>query len=382
MLKKRILLSSNSAWNIYNFRSGMIRALTDRCFVVHIAAPIDKFASSLEDMGCQFHNIEIDSKSLNPLKDMRTFFQYWRLYRRLKPDLALHYTIKPNIYGSFAARLLGIPVINSVTGLGNVFLHESWATRVAGLLYRVSQSRAQAVFFQNHEDKQLFVDRGFVAPRASRYVPGSGVDTGKFAPVPIPDKNSDFKFLFLGRMLWDKGLGELVVAAQKLKVKYPHVRVQLLGYLNVENPMAISSVTMSKWVQDGIVEYLGHTNDVSHFISKAHCIVLPSYREGLPRSLLEAAAMARPIVTTKTPGCQEVVVHDENGYLCQPKDPEDLADKMEKLLLLSEEERAVMGKKGRAKIIDEFDEKIVTAAYLSEIEGSISDRSPAHSGKR
>jgi len=126
---------------------------------------------------------------------------------------------------------------------------------------------------------------------------------------------------------------------------------------------------MSKWVQDDIVDYLGHTNDVSHFIAKAHCIVLPSYREGLPRSLLEAAAMARPIITTKIPGCQEVVVHDENGYLCQPRDADDLADKMEKILLLSEEARMVMGNKGRAKIIDKFDEKIVTAAYLSEIEG-------------
>lgn len=367
MLNKRILLSANTSWNIYNYRLGIIKALKEKGCTVHVAAPIDEFASLLEDIGCQFHNIAVDNKGVNPLRDIQTFLQYYRLYRCLKPDLVLHYTVKPNIYGSLAARLLGIPVINSITGLGAVFICESWVTRLVEVLYRVSQSRAQAVFFQNNDDKQLFLNRGLVKPETVRCVSGSGVDITKFRPLPLPDLNPSFKFLFTGRMLWDKGIGELVSAAQKLKIKYPRVEVQLLGYLDVENPKAISRKILNGWVEDGLVNYLGSTNNVADFIAQAHCIILPSYREGLSHSLLEAAAMARPIIVTNTPGCREVVDDKKNGYLCRHRDSCDLASKMEKLLLLSEEERAVMGKKGREKVLHEFDENIVISHYLQEI---------------
>jgi glycosyltransferase involved in cell wall biosynthesis len=367
MINKRILLSANTSWNIYNFRMGIINSLQEQNCTIHIAAPKDEFSPLLEEKGCEFHEIKIDNKGLNPYCDIKTFIQYYRLYRRIKPDLVLHYTVKPNIYGALAARILGIPFINSVTGLGAVFLTKSWVTRLVKILYRVSHSKAHAVFFQNNDDKNLFLEQKIISKHLVRVVPGSGINPDIFHPVPLPDLNSGFKFLFSGRMLWDKGVGELVTAAKQLKVKYPEVKLQLLGYLDVENPKAISRKTMDQWVGEGTVDYLGSTDNVRDFISRAHCIVLPSYREGIPRSLLEAASMARPIIATNAAGCREVIDDGENGYLCRPKDAGDLASKMEKLLLLSEEERAIMGKKGRQKVLHEFDENIVISHYLREI---------------
>lgn len=367
--KKRILLSCNTSWNLHNYRSGLIQTLIEKDYEITIVAPMDRFSDLLKKKGCKTANITIDSKGTNIFRDIKTIRDYYKIYKSLRPDLVMHFTIKPVIYGSLATRLLNIPVLNSITGLGVVFTNTSWVTAITSFLYRLSFSKADSIFFQNTDDKELFIKKKLVKPEICNLVPGSGVDIDKFRPSKLPDSSNEFRFLFMGRLLWDKGVAELASAAEKLKKKYPHVKVQFLGYLDVENPRAVSRKDIDRWTQKGVIEYLGSTDDVVPYIENSHCIVLPSYyREGIPRSLLEAAAMARPLITTDNIGCREVVDHEINGFLCHPRDAEDLADKMEQMFLLSSEQRNEMGRKGREKVVREMDENIVITKYIAQIQ--------------
>jgi glycosyltransferase involved in cell wall biosynthesis len=283
----------------------------------------------------------------------------------------LGYTVKPNVYGSLAAHFLGIPVINNIAGLGATFIRPNWLTYVVCFLYRISLTRSRKVFFQNQDDREMFARKGLVKQEQTDCLPGSGVDLAKFAPSTssdAPDASSKFQFLLIARMLWDKGVWEFVEAARLLRSRYPEAEFCLLGFLDAENPAAISRSQMDLWVKEGVINYLGVSDDVRAQIKVADCIVLPSYREGTPRSLLEAAAMARPIVTTNAVGCREAVDDEHNGFLCRPKDALDLSLKMERMLQLSCDERKAMGRYGREKMELQFDEKFVIAKYLDAIE--------------
>lgn len=363
---KSIVLSSNTTWYLYNFRIGTIRALIDRHFRVVIIAPWDEFSLRLRELGCDVYDIEMDNKGSSPIADAKTFLAYRKIYRTLQPDLALHFTIKPNIYGALAARSLGLPCINMVSGLGTAFICESWLTRIVERLYKLSQSWPHKVFFQNMDDLDLFVERRLVPTEKAERLPGSGVNLTQFVAAS-PAKNSAMVFLLIARMLRDKGVVEFVEAARLVKTRHPEVRFQLLGQLGVANRSAILREQVEGWVAEGVVEYLGETDDVAPYIANADCIVLPSYREGISRILLEASAMARPIVATDVTGCREAVDDGETGYLCKVKDPVDLADKLERMLLVSREQRAEMGRKGREKMQREFDEQIVIRRYLEVI---------------
>ena len=280
----------------------------------------------------------------------------------------LGYTVKPNVYGSLAAHVMGVPVINNVAGLGAVFVKDSRLTGLVRRLYQLALSRSVKVFFQNDDDHQLFVTGGLVDNSVTSVLPGSGIDLAKFSPVPLPNK-LPIRFLLIARMLWDKGVGEFVEAARLLKSRGVKAEFCLLGFLDVQNPAAISRAQMDKWVAAGIVNYLGVSDNVSDEIARADCVVLPSfYREGTPRTLLEAAAMARPIVTTDSVGCREVVDDGINGFLCRPRDSFDLAEKLAQMATLSPGERKAMGLRGREKAERQFDERIVINKYLETIE--------------
>lgn len=361
-----LVLSSNTAWSLYNFRVGIIRALIGQYSRVVIIAPWDEFSLRLRDMGCEVYDIDMDNKGSSPIADAKTLLVYRKMYRALQPDLALHFTIKPNIYGALAARSLGVPCVNMVTGLGTAFIHDSWLTRIVERLYKLSQSWPRKVFFQNTDDLGMFVERRLVLAEKAERLPGSGINLAQFTAAP-PARNSAPVFLLIARMLKDKGVVEYVEAARMVKVRHPQVRFQLLGQLGVANRTAILREQVEEWVTEGVAEYLGETDNVVPYIANADCIVLPSYREGISRTLLEAAAMARPIVTTDVTGCREVVDDGETGYLCKVKDPADLANKLERILMLSSEQRAEMGRKGREKIQREFDEQIVIRRYLEVI---------------
>lgn len=367
------MISVNSAWNLLNFRSGLIRALVSEGYEVLAVAPYDEYAARLPTLGCRFIALPMDNKGTNPGRDIVLLMQYLMLMRKEKPGIYLGYTVKPNIYGSLAARALRIPVINNIAGLGAVFIREGWLTRLVRLLYRSALFNSKTVFFQNADDRELFIASGLVAEGVAECVPGSGIDIGLFEPVALPNK-VHVRFLLVARMLWDKGVGEFVEAARVLRQQGVQAEFCLLGFLDVQNPAAISRQKMDEWVAEGVVSYLGVSDNVCEEIISADCVVLPSYREGTPRSLLEAAAMARPIVTTDAVGCREVVDDGVNGYLCKPKNVVDLAEKMKMILALSAKEREAMGLRGRAKVEGEFDEKIVIRKYLEAVSRAIDSK--------
>jgi len=364
----KIAISANKAWNIANFRAGLIRALQKAGYQVVALAPPDDHVSQLKSIGCRFVPVPMDNKGTNPVADAALFLRYYRILRREKPRAFLGYTIKPNIYGSLAAHMLSIPVINNVSGLGTAFIRDTWVTQIARLLYRVALRSSRKVFFQNEDDRQLFLDLKLVEVEKTGLLPGSGINLARFRPVENRKaKEHPFRFLLAARLLYDKGVGEYVAAARIVRRQRPHVTFALLGFLDAENPTAIPRREISRWVQEGIVEYLGTADDVRPYFAEADCIVLPSYREGTPRTLLEAAAMAKPIIATDVPGCREVVDHGRNGLLCKPKDAEDLARCMIEMIDTPASRRLAMGTAGRKKMENEFDENIVTAAYLDTL---------------
>jgi glycosyltransferase involved in cell wall biosynthesis len=365
----KILISVNTAWNLVNFRSGLIGALVAQGHEVIAAAPDDVYAPRLAAMGCRFVPLPMHNGGTHPGRDALLLWRYLRLLARERPDVYLGYTVKPNVYGSLAARWLRVPVINNIAGLGAVFIKDGWLVRLVRWLYRVALARSARVFFQNRDDRQLFVAGGLVRSGVTELLPGSGIDLTKFAVAPLATANTagKFRFLLIARMLLDKGVAEYVEAARLLRQHYPQLECCLLGFVDVQNPAAVSRAQMDAWVSQGYVKYLGVSDDVRPEIAAADCIVLPSYREGTPRTLLEAAAMGRPIITTDAVGCREVVDDGQNGYLCKVRDAADLAEKMERMLNLTLEQRQQMGDCGRLKMEREFDEKIVIKKYLDAI---------------
>lgn len=374
--RPKVLISINTSWNVANFRAGLIRALVERDVEVVVAAPPDAFSPRLADLGCRHIPFGMDNKGTNPVRDALLFRRYLRLLRHERPDVFLGWTIKPNVYGSLAARMLPIPVINNVSGLGTVFLSRAWLNRVARALYRLAFKRSFRVFFQNSADRTLFIELGLVREDQARLVPGSGIDLHRFAPVPL-DARADGDgpvFLLIGRLLRDKGIQEFVEAARLVRSRRPAARFRLLGFLDVENRTAISRATVEEWVRAGDVEYLGEADDVRPHIAAADCVVLPSYREGTPRSLLEASAMARPVIATDVPGCREVVEDGVTGLLCRVKDSGDLAFRMLEMAAMTAVERTAMGRAGRSRMERLFDEQFVVAAYLDAISEATAPR--------
>jgi glycosyltransferase involved in cell wall biosynthesis len=345
-------------------------ALKKAGYKVILVAPNDNYTDLLKEE-FEYHDIYINNKGTNPKEDFKTLIGFYKLYKKIRPNMVLNYTIKPNIYGNISCSLLGIKTINNISGLGTVFIKESLVTTVVKLLYRYSLSKSSTVFFQNEDDRDLFIKNNLVKKDICNLVPGSGIDTTKFKSVEFQKEDNKFRFLLIARMLYDKGIGEYIEAVKILKEKYKDVEFQLLGSLDASNNTAISKEQMQQWVGDKLVNYLGVTDDVQEYIKKADCIVLPSYREGTPRTLLESASMAKPIVTTNVVGCKEVVDDGVNGFLCAVKNSQDLAEKMEKMLQLPKEKRIEMGKRGREKMMKEFDEQIVIDKYLKAIKSII-----------
>lgn len=361
-MNKHLIFSGNNAWGMWNFRSILIKHFVDKGYRVSVTAPYDKlYFKKFEEIGCETFDMSIDAKGVNPMTDLRLILKYMRLFKAIRPDLSVTYTIKPNIYASIAAEALGIKYIPVTTGLGYTFLAKGVVPKIARLLYKYAFRKAEQVWFLNKDDIASFKEAKLIAGEKIVQLYGEGVDTEYFALKPLPA--DECLFLLVGRMLKDKGVVEYVDAARILKKKYPNARFQLLGAVWPENPAAIAEEEIRTWEREGIVEYLGRTSDVRTYIEKAMCVVLPSYREGVPCTLMEAASMGRPLVATDVPGCHEVVVDEYNGYLCEVKNAEDLAAKMEKVILMSQDERVKMGSNGRQLMIDKFDIKHVLTQY-------------------
>jgi glycosyltransferase involved in cell wall biosynthesis len=370
-LSLRIAVVSNTAWNLFNFRLNVMRALQAAGHTVVAVAPADAYADRIRSAGIKFEAVPISGGGINPLTEMRSIARLRALFKRQEIDLVLSYTPKGNLYSASACISLGVPFIPNVSGLGRAFIRPSLVTWVAQTLYRLTFRRAHRVFFQNLDDEGVFVRANLVRREQAERLPGSGVDLARFAPRSIASNQiADAPvFLLVARMLWDKGVGEYVAAARLVRKTFPMATFRLLGSLASDNPSAISRKQMDAWVSEGVITYLGTTDDVRPYLAEADCVVLPSYREGVPRVLLEAAAMARPLITTDAPGCRDALVNGETGLMCRPRDATDLAVKIRGFLAMTMAQRRTMGHRGRAFVERQFDERIVVDRYLHVVAG-------------
>jgi len=365
----KILLVSRCAWTLYNFRAGLMRALHQRgAIVIGGGAGGDGFEPRINALGVPFIPLPVSRKAIHPLADVRLFCTLYRWYRRERPHVVHHFTIKPVIYGSLAARLAGVPrVVNTVTGLGFVFTEErlAWLRLLVEWQYRLALACAHFTFFQNGDDLRLFRARRLITSEKAGLLPGSGVDCNFFAPTatPEPSPTQPPTFLMVARLLREKGVEEFVEAARWVKCKFPKTCFQLLGGRDERNPTVVPQLDLDRWQAEGVVSWLGEVPDVRAIVGRADVVVLPSYREGTPRALLEAAAMGKPLITTDTVGCREVVDDGLTGLLVPVKDAAALAQAMVKLSQ-NPDMRERMGKAGREKMQREFDERLVIEKIL------------------
>jgi glycosyltransferase involved in cell wall biosynthesis len=367
-MQKKIIIAANTAWSVYKFRSGLILSLIESGYDVIVAAPVDPYVDCLCDLGCRHIPLSIDCQGINPIADLRLLINMVGLLRSETPDIIINYTIKVNIYGSIAAYIAKIPSICVTTGLGYTFIQNSWVSVVARLLLRLAYRFPYQVWFLNQDDYDVFVNKSLVQSDRAVIIPGEGVDTTYYSCHFINHKPIvRQRVLLIARIMWDKGVGEFVDAALKLRDTFPEVEFSLLGPVESDNPSAIPRSKLDHWVSEGIISYLGVSDDVRSYISSSLCVVLPSYREGIPRTLLEAAAMCKPIVATNVPGCRDVVEDGVTGYLCKPYDFNDLSSKLECILRMSETDRKAMGNRGRKMVESKFDQKLVINHYIATL---------------
>lgn len=362
-----VALSANSAWNILNFRRSLVEALQLDGYRVVVIVPPGDDVDALGKVGIDVATLPMNPRGVSPPDDALLAYRYLKLLKRLEPAAYLGFTAKPNIYGSMAAHACGVPVINNITGLGTQFGSKKWVTRIVSILYRVALSRSRVVFFQNPDDAQLFVERRLVRSDQVGMLPGSGVDLERFAPADGPSGEmgrGEVRFLLMARLLRDKGVMEYVEAARMLRSSDHRPVFQLLGFRVPGDPASITEAELKAWRKEGVVDHLGTASDVRPFVAQADCVVLPSaYREGVPRSLLEAAAMGKPIITTKTIGCREAVEDGVTGFLCEPRSAPALAAAMQRMMDVGEAERKALGSRGRARMELLFDDTIVHNSY-------------------
>lgn len=362
-----ILLNLNSSWNAFNFRLGLIKSLYKLGHRVVVLAPPDSYSDQLKIYGVKYHSIFMNQKGTNPFQDFKLFFSYIKNFKNIKPDLILSFTIKPNIYGNIVAAYLRIPVINNITGLGTLFINKSLSTIIAKYLYRIALRSSAHVFFQNTDDQFLFSNSKLINPIKTSVIHGSGVNTAVFKSNK--KVNHGRRFLFVGRLLVDKGIYEYLDAIKIVIKKNPEIEFLIAGELESNNKTALTMTDLDRCIK-GIpqIKYLGQIGNMLKLYKKVDVMVLPSYREGLSKSLIEAASMSLPLVTADVPGCNDVVIEGYNGILCQPKNSKSLAKAMLKMSLLNADIRHQMGLNGRKRVEDRFDEQLIISNYLNIIE--------------
>lgn len=365
---KKTVVSSNTSWYLYNFRLPLLKELVDRGHQVFALAPYDTYVKHFHEYGIKHLDIQITRSGINPFEDIALLLKFLSIYKRHKPDIVQHFTVKPVIYGTIAARISRVKhIYNMVPGLGYVFTGTSfkkfWVQKIVRFLYRRTMLFSQHVFFQNQDDRNYFLEHNMVDKHKTSVIPGTGVDTVKFSPRKYERKNT-VTFILAARMLWDKGIKEFIDAAYTLRKKYNNIDFWLLGPVDMQNPKGISSEQLEKWNKQGTVKYFGMTDNIKAYLEKADVIVLPSYyREGLPLSLLEGAAMGMPIITTDSTGCRVVVEDGINGFLVPIKDSARLASTMEKYIL-NPELISSMGQASRDITVRKFDSKQVVRKIL------------------
>ena len=357
----KVLILANSDGGLYNFRRELMETLLRKGHDVWVSVPMGYRVEYFKKMGCKMIDTAIDRRGANPIKDLKLFRFYRKLIRQIRPDIVLTYTIKPNIYGGLACRLFKIPYLCGITGLGSAIENGGILQHITLFLYLIALKKAQKVFFENEENLNLFYQKKIVINHNS-LLPGSGVNLDVFPPLTYPQDNT-IDFIFIGRIMKEKGIDEYLEAAQIIRNKYPNTRFHICGYSEEDYDAQLKKIQNSD-----VVIYHGKVKNIKEYLQKTHCTVLPSYHEGMSNALLESAACARPLISTNIPGCREAIDDGVNGYLIHPKDSADLIAKIERFLSLTLEEKKQMGLAGRQKAERQFSRQIVVDAYLEEIE--------------
>lgn len=387
MSSATILLVCNTAWGIANFRANIVQHWVAQGKRVVAIAPRDQVAEAkLTAMGAEFVALALDNRGSNPWQELKVIKSLVDLYRHYRPELVVHYTIKPVIYGSWAAKVAGVPSLAVVTGQGFAFLNKGLKAWLARNLYRISLRFAKGVWFLNQDDYRLFTESGLSPKETSALLPGEGVDTTYFSPREKPHQDGVVRLLLVARLLYDKGIAEYADAGRLLKHQYaeasdhhavnpmqvdmhdavvhlPAIELQLLGPFYPQNPQAITSEVVAHWQAEGWINYLGETSDVRDYVAQCDALVLPSYAEGLPRTVLEAMSMAKPVIATNVVGCRDLVVDGKTGLLCEVKNATALAEAITSFLRLSDQERQAMGEAGRDRVVSLFADAAVVAHY-------------------
>lgn len=345
------------------FRQELIDSLIKEKYDVYVAFPQSKNVKIFEEKGCKFVNVEMDRHGINPFKDIKILFKYLKIINQINPEYVLTYTIKPNVYGGIACRIKKVKQIANITGLGTALENKGILQKIAIILHKIALKDVHCCFAQNEENLK-FLQNHKIANDKLKLIPGSGVNLEKYKVLEYPEENEPIEFLFISRIMKEKGIDQYLEMAEHIKNKYTNTKFHILGFCEQEY-----SEKLNELQEKNIIEYHGRQDNITPFMKKASCIIHPTYYpEGMSNVLLEACASGRPIITTNRAGCREIVDNKINGYIIKEKDSKDLIEKVEKFIALSNDEKKQMGLAGRKKVEKEFDRNIVVEAYMKEIE--------------
>lgn len=365
-MKGNILVLTNNIGGLHSFRKEVMKAIVDAGCDVYISEPDDdERVKYFEEIGCHIIRTEFNRRGMNPIADFGLMLRYRKLINQLKPKAVLSYTIKPNVYGGMACRLCGVPQLANVTGLGDAIENGGWLQKLTVNLYKIGIGKARKVFFQNQNNRETCIRLG-IANESSVLLPGSGVNIEHHTYQNYPADDGLIRFLFIGRLLKDKGIEEYFETARSIKAKYPNTEFQVLG--NVEGSY---KDVLNHLVKEKIINYLGATTDVRPYVGSVECTIMPSYHEGMSNVNLESAANGRPVITTNVPGCKETVDDGKTGFLVEAKSAKSLIDAVERFITLPYIQKVLLGQEGRKKVEREFNRQIVVDAYLDEIEAIV-----------
>lgn len=359
-MNNRVLFLANHAITIYNFRRELVKQLIKEGYEVHLSAPYSELIEELKEENCIFHDIRLERHGTNPVRDFRLILSYQKLIKEVNPVIVFTYTIKPNIYGGIAAAAMHIPQVANITGLGSAVQSSNWLSKLVLLLYRFGLRKAKTVYFQNNANMKFFYDKKIAADR-QKLLPGSGVNLNYFVPLKYPSGDK-INFVFVSRIMKEKGIEEYLETAASIKRKYPHVRFHICGFCEEAYEERLEGLQ-----KQGIIEYHGLVQDMRNIYKDMHCVVLPSYHEGMSNVLLEAAACARPVIASDIPGCREIFEEGKSGLGIKPQNTKELIKAVEAIIQMTNEQQKQMGTEGRKIVERKFDRQIVVNAYIAEL---------------
>jgi glycosyltransferase involved in cell wall biosynthesis len=362
-----IIILENTFYTVLSLRMEIMHYFKSKGYPIYVLSTGPKEdMDKLNQLGYQ--TIDVGSVVMHPIKALKYFFSLVREIKKINPEIIFSFTIRPNIFGSIVARILSKRIVSNVTGTGPLIIDNSWLYKTIRLVYKFAFTTNQCVFFQNKDDYSYFLENKYVKESQAKLLPGSGVDTSYYLPIE-KNQNLPFTFLMISRLIKDKGVIEYIVAAREVKKQFPEVKFQLLGPFWTQSigKNTISKQEIDSWVAEGIIDYLGYTNDVRPYIASADCIVLPSYREGCANVLMQGASMERPVIASDVTGCNNLIEVEKSGYVFPVRHVEKLVLSLLKMINLSPEERKTMGQLGRQKMINEYQKSIVLEAYELEV---------------